>query len=75
MPTPMSGMRYDRLCTEQRDEFLSLMEVAFDERQLFEQMEQAVHPYLEKYTHPDGRLVYEPGLRGELACSLTPQRR
>ena len=34
------------------------------ERQLIHQMEQAVHPYLAKYTHPDGRLVYEcgPGL-------------
>jgi hypothetical protein len=31
------------------------------ERQLIHQMEQAVHPYLAKYTHPDGRLVYECG--------------
>jgi len=42
------------------------------ERQLFEQMEQAIHPYLEKYTHPDGRLVYEPGLRGTPDLLLDP---
>lgn len=42
------------------------------ERQLFEQMEQAIHPYLQKYTHPDGRLVYEPGLRGAPDLELDP---
>ena len=42
------------------------------ERQLFEQMEQAIHPYLKKYTHPDGRLVYAPGLRGAPDLALDP---
>ena len=27
------------------------------ERQLFDVMDQSVHPFLEKYTHPDGRLM------------------
>lgn len=27
------------------------------ERQLFHVMEEAVHPFLEKYIHPDGRLI------------------
>ena len=43
------------------------------ERQLMRQMEEAVHPYLAKYTHPDGRLVYEPGLRGEPDLELDPE--
>jgi GNAT superfamily N-acetyltransferase len=43
----MSGLRYDRLRAEQRDDFLSLMEVAFDERQLFAQ-----------YLDHDARLHY-----------------
>ena len=42
------------------------------ERQLFAQMEQAIHPYLKKYTHPDGRLVYAPGLRGAPDLALDP---
>eukprot|EP01048_Picozoa_sp_COSAG05_P000884 COSAG05_NODE_28_length_29121_cov_56.951933_1_plen_179_part_00 len=45
------------------------------ERQLISQMEQAVFPYLEKYTHPDGRLVYEPGLRGSPDLELDPHGR
>ncbi len=32
------------------------------ERQLFQVMEDAVHPFLEKYTHPDGRLIWHDGL-------------
>jgi len=34
------------------------------ERQLFQVMEQAVYPFLEKYTHPDGRLIWREGPRG-----------
>ena len=33
------------------------------ERQLFQVMEESVHPFLEKYTHPDGRLIWRDGLR------------
>ena len=33
------------------------------ERQLIKTMEDAVHPFLEKYTHPDGRLIWRDGLR------------
>ena len=32
------------------------------ERWLFEVMEDAVGPFLEKYTHPDGRLIWREGL-------------
>jgi hypothetical protein len=32
------------------------------QRRLFAVMEQAVHPFLEKYTHPDGRLIWKEGL-------------
>lgn len=49
------------------------------ERQLISVMEEAVHPFLAKYTHPDGRLVYErfpgrahPGRRGEADLKLEP---
>ena len=40
------------------------------ERQLFDQMEQAIHPYLKKYTHSDGRLVYEPVRSQGICCCL-----
>ena len=33
------------------------------ERQLIKTMEDAVHPFLEKYTRPDGRLIWRDGLR------------
>ena len=33
------------------------------ERQLIKTMEDAVHPFLEKYTHPDGHLIWRDGLR------------
>ena len=33
------------------------------ERQLIKTMEEAVHPFLAKYTHPDGRLIWRDGLR------------
>ena len=33
------------------------------ERQLIKTMEDAVYPFLEKYTHPDGRLIWRDGLR------------
>ena len=33
------------------------------ERQLIKTMEDAVHPFLAKYTHPDGRLIWRDGLR------------
>ncbi|MGY8824184.1 MAG: hypothetical protein ACKVJG_09650 [Candidatus Latescibacterota bacterium] len=32
------------------------------ERQLISVMEEAVHPFLEKYTHPDGRLIWKEGI-------------
>ncbi len=31
------------------------------ERRLFDVMEQAVQPFLDKYTHPDGRLIWRTG--------------
>ena len=33
------------------------------ERQLIKTMEDAVHPFLQKYTHSDGRLIWRDGLR------------
>ncbi len=33
------------------------------ERQLIEEMERAVDPFLQKYTHPDGRLIWNSGPR------------
>ena len=33
------------------------------ERQLIKTMEDAVHPFLAKDTHPDGRLIWRDGLR------------
>jgi hypothetical protein len=45
------------------------------ERQLIAQMEEAVFPYLEKYTHPDGRLVFEPGMRGSPDLERDPAGR
>ena len=33
------------------------------ERQLIEVMEEAVDPFLQKYTHPDGRLIWNSGPR------------
>jgi hypothetical protein len=32
------------------------------ERQLIAVMEEAVHPFLAKYTHPDGRLIWQEGI-------------
>ena len=32
------------------------------ERQLISVMEEAVYPFLEKYTHPDGRLIWKEGI-------------
>ncbi len=32
------------------------------ERQLIAAMEAAVHPFLDKYTHPDGRLIWKEGI-------------
>ncbi len=32
------------------------------ERQLFSVMEEAVFPFLKKYTHPDGRLIWKEGI-------------
>jgi hypothetical protein len=32
------------------------------ERQLIAVMEEAVYPFLEKYTHPDGRLIWQEGI-------------
>ena len=32
------------------------------ERKLIAVMEEAVHPFLQKYTHPDGRLVWKEGI-------------
>ena len=34
------------------------------ERQLFDLMDQSVYPFLEKYTHPDGSLIWEGNIAG-----------
>ena len=34
------------------------------ERQLFDLMDQSVYPFLEKYTHPDGSLIWEGDIGG-----------
>ena len=34
------------------------------ERQLFDLMNQSVYPFLEKYTHPDGSLIWEGNIAG-----------
>ena len=32
------------------------------ERNLIKVMEEAVHPFLQKYTHPDGRIIWKEGI-------------
>ena len=34
------------------------------ERQLFDLMNQSVYPFLERYTHPDGSLIWEGNIAG-----------
>ena len=34
------------------------------ERQLFDLMDQSVYPFLERYTHPDGSLIWEGNIGG-----------
>ena len=44
------------------------------ERKLFEVMEQSVYPFLEKYTHEDGRLIWREGVHQTAMAPMTSTR-